>query len=246
MFLDADDWLAPDALQNLAATLQASPEAVAAVGRYARVDDAARCHRDPRSGAAIPRNFSLRRIAPPRDLLPRLLVQNPFANGGHVLIRRDAAQRAGPFRPSIAYGEDWEYFIRLALQGLFVFVPIRTPLLFVRSRAEGAYRRLAADPAAFAPCMQTIFANPVLIDRFGQVRLATLRRQAEAENAWIVGRELIRHGHAAVGRHWLRRSVAAAPGPKRAALLAAAHLLPLLPDTWRGPFRPYAGSLPSL
>ena len=38
LFLDADDWLAPTALATLAATLDAAPEAVAAVGAYARVD----------------------------------------------------------------------------------------------------------------------------------------------------------------------------------------------------------------
>lgn len=229
LFLDADDWLAPAALATLAATLDATPRAVAAVGPYARVD--AEGQPIQRRNRCLP--------AAPCDLLARLVVQNQFANGGHVLIRRDAAQRAGTFRPGVIYGEDWEYFVRLALQGPFAFVPTPAPLLFVRSRAEGAYRRLATNPDAFAPCMAAIFGNPDLAEQFGTARLAALRGQAEAENNWIVGRELVRQGWAGEGRRWLARSVAAAPSLRRVMLLAAAHALPLLPQAWHGPFRAY-------
>jgi glycosyltransferase involved in cell wall biosynthesis len=234
LFLDADDWLAPSALADLSTTLDAAPEAVAAVGPYARMDTFQEPPHQPpaRRHPAAP--------APPRDLLARLVVQNQFANGGHVLIRRTAARRAGTFRPGVIYGEDWDYFVRLALQGPFAFVPTRAPLLLVRSRADGAYRRLAADPSAFAPCMAAIFGNPDLEARFGPTRLAALRRLAEAENAWIIGRELVRQGRAGEGRRWLTRAVAAAPSLRRMALLAAARALPLLPQAWRGPFRAYA------
>jgi hypothetical protein len=230
LFLDADDWLAPTALATLAATLEAAPEAVAAVGAYARVDG---------DGQPIGRCARLLRT-PPRDLLARLVVQNQFANGGHLLIRRDAARQAGTFLPGVVYGEDWEYFVRLALLGPFAFVATPAPLLFVRSRTEGAYRRLATDPAAFSPCMAAIFGNPGLGVRLGATRLAALRRLAGAENAWIIGRELVRQGRAGEGRRWLTHSVSAAPSLRRVGLLAVAHALPLLPQAWRGPFRGYA------
>jgi len=173
-------------------------------------------------------------------LLARLVVQNQFANGGHLLIRHAAARQAGTFRHGVVYGEDWEYFVRLALQGPFAFAAASEPLLFVRSRADGAYRRMAIDPGAFAPCMAAIFGNPGLAERFGTTRLAALRRHAEAENDWVVGRELVRNRRAQEGRRWLVRSVTAAPSARRMALLAAAQALPLLPPAWRGPFRPYA------
>ena len=229
LFLDADDWLAPTALATLASALQAAPDAVAAVGAYARVD----------APGAPPRRARYRPASMPRDLLPGLLVSNAFANGGHVLVRASAARRAGLFRPGIAYGEDWEFFIRLALLGPFAFVPSREAVLFLRSCAEGAYRRLAADPAAFTPCMAAIFGNPDLRARFGPGRLHAIRRRAEAENAWIIGRECIRHGGVPEGRRWLASSVLAAPSPRRIALLAAACLLRTLPAAWRGPFRAY-------
>ena len=229
LFLDADDWLAPTALATLAATLQAAPDAIAAVGAFARVS----------ASGVPPRASRYRPARAPRDLLPDLLVRNLFANGGHVLIRASAARHAGPFRPDIAYGEDWEFFVRLALLGPIAFARTREPLLFVQSCAEGAYRRRAADPAAFTPCMTAIFGNPDLLARFGPARLRLIRRRAEAENAWIIGRECIRHGRASEGQRWLAASVIAAPSPRRVAMLAAASLLPVLPQSWRGPFKGY-------
>jgi len=228
LFLDADDWLAPDALSRLAAALTAAPDAVAATGACAFVD----------TGAV--------RRPPAGDVLPRLLVRNLFVNGGHLLLRREAVERTGGFRPCIAYGEDWEFWIRIALQGPFVAVSGRAPVLFARRHAEGAYRRLAADPAAFAPCMTAIFANPALLARFGPRDLAAIRCLTEAENEWIIGRELLRHGRRTEGLARLRRSVRANPCVKRVALIAAAFALPLLPPGLHGPFRSYDSARRSL
>src|SRR5215212_6358149 len=89
LFLDADDWLAPDALARLLASLRAAPEAVGAYGAFAFVAEDA--------GPAAP---PLRRKAgpcPAGDILERLLVENLFANGGHLLVRRGAVDRAGSF-----------------------------------------------------------------------------------------------------------------------------------------------------
>jgi hypothetical protein len=224
LFLDADDWLAPDALERLAAALAAAPHAVAASGPFA-FTDTGRIRRPP-SG----------------HLLHRLLVRNLFANGGHLLLRAEAARKAGGFLRAITYGEDWEFCIRIALQGAFAAAHGRAPVLFVRRHAGGAYHRLATDPAAFAPCMDAIFGNPVLCARFGAAGLVAIRRRTEAENDWIVGRELIRHGRKTEGIARLRRSFLAQPSLKRAALFAAAHALALLPAAMHGPFRTYSPS----
>jgi glycosyltransferase involved in cell wall biosynthesis len=234
LFLDADDWLAPDALARLGSALEAAPAAVGAAGPYAVVAEASR------PGGAPPLRLRALRFAP-GEVLERLLVENLFANGGHLLLRREAVRRAGAFLPHLRYGEDWEYWVRLALQGPFAVAPGPEPVLFLRERAGSAYRRMARDPEAFAPAMAAIFGNPQLAERLGAKRAAALRRRSEAERDWIVGRELIRHGEREAGLRRLRASVAARPSPKRALLLAAAHGLPLLPPRLRGPFARYAG-----
>ena len=228
LFLDADDWLAPDALTRMAAALAAS-RAVAAYGAFWFVAEDGNTVTGCKSGPF-----------PSGDILERLLVQNLFANGGHMLISRDAVAGAGRFRSDIRYGEDWEYWCRLAARGRFAVVPGAAPLLYVRQRSGSAYLRMASDPAAFSPCMDAIFANPAVVARLGAARLGVLRRRTEAENRWIIGRELIRHGRQTEGLGWLRRSFAGHPSPKRAALLAAAHGLRLLPQPLHGPFRRYA------
>ena len=232
LFLDADDWLAPDALARLSAALAESEGAVGAYGAFAFVAE-----------DAGPGDPPLRRKTgpfPAGDILERLLVENLFANGGHLLVRREAVERAGPFLSHVRYGEDWEYWIRLAIQGPFAVVPGAEPLLYVRQRGGSAYHRMARDPAAFAPAMAAIFGNPALAERLGGPgRVEALRRRCEAENAWIAGRELIRHGQRGPGLAKLRASVAAAPSPKRLLLLGAAHALPVLPKPLHGPFTAY-------
>ncbi len=230
LFLDADDWLAPDALPRLAAALKAQPDAAAAYGPWAAMAERARPGDAPLRIKSGP--------FPEGDILDCLLVRNLLVNGGHLLVRRAAFEAAGGFHPEIRYGEDWECWIRLALRGAFARVEGEAPLLFVRERAGSAFRRMARDPASFAPAMAAIWGNPALAARLGP-RFAAMKARAEAENAWVVGKELIRHGAQAEGLARLRASLAAAPGPKRAALLAAAHLLPVLPPRLHGPFRRY-------
>ena len=222
LFLDGDDWLSPDALSELSEALEASPRAVAAVGPYVRVAGG------EQSGGRIRRPLA-------GDLLEALLVRNLFANGGHLLIRRTALDVAGGFHPGLRYGEDWECWTRLARLGVFAATKGRHPLLFVRERHGGAYLGMAAQPESFMPCMDAIFGNPGLRMYLSTGVIARLRRRAEAENDWIVGRELIRHGRQAEGRPFLRRSLVAAPSLKRLALFAAASLR----VTRIGPFRPY-------
>lgn len=215
LFLDADDWLAPGALARLAAALQWAPDAVAACGPAAFVGP------DAKPGATAGR---ILRCAG-GDILPRLLVQNLFANGGHVLVRADAVRAAGGFRESLSYGEDWALFCRVAARGPFVPVSGADPILFVRRRPEGAYRRMAADPASFRPVMQAIHADPALLARFGPRRLARLRARAEAENDWVAGRALLAQARPEA-RALLRRSLRRRPSLKRLALTAAAHVAP--------------------
>ena len=217
LFLDGDARLAPFALKALAETLADAPDAVAAVGAYERGG----------------------RVFPPASgcLLAQLPVRNPFANGGHVLIRRHAVQR---FREDLRYGEDWEFLMRLALSApSSSMAPCRDsrPLLHVLERSGGAYFGMATDPASYVSCLDAIHGNAGLSALFSPKQRSVLRRRAEAEMQWTVGRELIRHRRYCDGLRWLGRSLATVPNLRRVLLLAA---IAVLPPRWRGPLRPYA------
>lgn len=226
LFLDADDWLAPDALERLSLTLEDSPWAAGAVGAYARVGP------DGRAGRPVP--------AASGALLRPLLIRNRFINGGHVLIRRQAVEAAGTFRTDLSFGEDWEYWVRVAQGGEFAAVRGSEPTLFALERASGAYRSLAADPAAFIKCLDAIHANPGLADHLPAPERHRLRRRAEAEAYWILGREMVRHGLRPAAWQWLLRSALVCPTTRGVVRLIASGLAPGLPPSWRGPFRPYA------
>ncbi len=213
LFLDADDWLAPDALAQFVFALRAASAAVAVCGPARFVAEHAR------PGARAERGLRCQR----GDILSRLLVRNLFANGGHVLVRAEAVRDVGGFRSDLAYGEDWEFFTRIATQGRFSRVPGRHPVLFVRRRPNGAYQRMATDPASFGPCMEAIFASKALLARFGAGRLAAIRARTEAENAWVIGRALLAHGRPE-GHVWLQCSLAAKPSLRRLVATAVARL----------------------
>jgi glycosyltransferase involved in cell wall biosynthesis len=227
LFLDADDWLAPEALARMVARLDGSA-AIATYGPFCFVTEDGSRVVQTKAGPF-----------PEGDIIERLLVENLFANGGHMLIRTQAIAAIGRFRADLRFGEDWEYWCRLALHGALSVVPGQAPLLFVRQRSSGAYLRMATNPEAFTPCIQAIFGNPDLIRRVDPVLLARLHRATEAETDWIVGRELIRHGSVGSGLARLRRSAKRRFSIKRAVLLVVAHLSPVLPTRLTGPFRRY-------
>jgi len=242
LFLDADDRLSPFAIAALAATLKPCPAAVASFGGWCF--DSGDAHADGFIFICFCW-FGGPMRPTPIDMLGRLLTCNRFVNGGHLLIAKSAIRSVGGFRTDLRFGEDWEYWIRLALLGRFVPVREHRPLLLVRSRPEGAYRRMAADPRSFDACMGAIFTGKALGARVGPAALRHARQRAEAENAWIVGREMIRQGRVADGRRWLAASVRAAPSAKRLTLVGASWVAPRLPTAWRGPFRPYAAGTES-
>jgi hypothetical protein len=105
-------------------------------------------------------------------------------------------------------------------------------MLFVRERPGSAYLSHGMDPEAYRPAMDAIYRNIVDAGRLCASRLADLRRRADAETAWSVGRELIRHGNRRDGLFWLGHSVREAPNLKRLGLIVL--------SVFRfGPFRLY-------
>ena len=141
LFLDGDDWLAPDALRLLIGEpWRKMPVAVAVHAPFAFVAAEA--------SPAAPGTLDRRAAPRVRNLLPKLMLGNLFANGGHVLIRMAAWSAAGRFREDLSFVEDWEFWLRLALQGPFLALG-GPPLLFVRRRAGSMMHRDATRMEAY-------------------------------------------------------------------------------------------------
>jgi glycosyltransferase involved in cell wall biosynthesis len=110
-FLDADDFLFPDTVEQHVATLLSHPEASVSYGGCVHVDGA-----DRELGRVTPKPL-------PDDALTALLSANRFPVHA-AMVRRQAAENVGGFDSSLATCEDWDWWIRLASAGhRFVAAP---------------------------------------------------------------------------------------------------------------------------
>lgn len=109
LFLDADDWLAPDQLGRLFDAAEAAPDAVASYCGSIRVA----------GGHGFLPRFS-REIADAGQLFAR---RNGLAVHA-ALVSRDHVEAIGGFDPDLQTCEDWDLWQRLAIErGAFVPVP---------------------------------------------------------------------------------------------------------------------------
>ncbi len=127
--LDADDLLEPGAVEAVISTLDAHPEAEAAVGNALRVAADGRTilselAQTPGRGAPWPPRW------------PDVLRVNPFGAGMAVACRASAIRRVGGLEvPGVRRCEDWDLWVRMVRCGMH-FVPIE--------RVLGRYRQHAA------------------------------------------------------------------------------------------------------
>lgn len=114
MFLDGDDTLHLQALERLVAALDEHRVAAAAFGTLVRT---------LADGSLYPGQKALARHRyPTGDVLARMVEENFLANGGHVLVRTEAARAVGGFDVSLRTSEVWEFWCRLATFGEFFFI----------------------------------------------------------------------------------------------------------------------------
>lgn len=173
LFLDADDILAEGALEALLTPLQANPSFVASMGRYTCITE---------DGEPLPERPRHIRDIPAHDTLFHLLSKN-FIQPGTLCVRTEAIRKAGYFREDLSFGEDWEYWCRLALLGDFLPVPVN--VLLYRVRAGGAARKLRGSLLSFnRSAIDAVYANPDIKARFPSAVLARLRRTAEIDTFW--------------------------------------------------------------
>lgn len=104
LFLDADDWIAPDHLARMTAGLAGDPGAGASFCGYVRVT--------PEGHAFMPR-FEPRVASDARQAFSRSNPLLPHA----ILLKRDLVERLGGFDPSYRTCEDWDLWQRIAHSG---------------------------------------------------------------------------------------------------------------------------------
>ena len=194
IFLDSDDLFAPDTVERACAAMGAAapkdaPEdapdyAPGALGEIARIDE---------SGAPLPGNDN-RDLMPARDQLRKLLRKNFIVNGGALILRRSAIDRAGPMAEDIVSGQDWEFWCRIALLGDFRRIE-GGPVLYYRQRRQGltggrAFAQKAGGAGAQA---QDLFMNIRRVRENPEIRrrvpeLDALLRRRELDAFWNLQR----------------------------------------------------------
>lgn len=146
-YLSADDLLRPEAVSRGVAALVSHPGTVLAYPDFDVVDERSRRI----TGVAAP-DFSRRALYGELHCLP----------GPGALFRREAYERAGPWRTDLRQIPDLEFFLRLALEGDFLHLP--EVLADFRRHARSTTHRVAPFERAEEPLR-------MVDDFFGRERL---------------------------------------------------------------------------
>jgi glycosyltransferase involved in cell wall biosynthesis len=173
LFLDADDVLMEGALAALLEPLKGQSRYVASMGRITCMTEA---------GEELPERPRHIRDVPDKDTLRHLLAKN-FIQPGTLLVRTAAIREAGGFRADLAFGEDWEYWCRLALLG--EFLPVPRVVLKYRVRPGGAHRKRRGSLLRFnRTAIDAVYGNADIARRMPPAELARLKRAVEMDIFW--------------------------------------------------------------
>ena len=215
LFLDGDDMLHPMALERLLAGVRSDPRAVAAYGTFVKIRE---------NGERQPGQKPLeRQVYPTGDILLDVVERSIFANGGHVLLRRDVALAIGGFDARLSLSEDWEFFCRASAQGRFVFIGQVPEVLYLRLRAGSLSRATSRRWGRSLPAMQAVFDNGEIRKRIPAARWKAMRRRVIASHLWEFGRVNFCERRYAVARRYMWRSLFTAFVAKRAAMLLLSY-----------------------
>lgn len=107
-YLSADDRLAPSAISRSVAALMARPDAVLSYPDFNIIDE----------------NSSYVSVVTPHDYSRRTLYADLVClPGPGALFRKEAYEKAGPWRSELRQVPDLDFFLRLALLGDFLHIP---------------------------------------------------------------------------------------------------------------------------
>lgn len=186
LFLDADDLLHSNALHVFFASMSNSTS-IGALSGVQKIDI---------KGRQL-RGSDNRSLVPKRDHLTELLKKNFVVNGGALALRTQEVRLCGGYDEDLVFGEDWEFWCRMALKGSFHVIE-GPALLFYRQVASGA-NFTKPDPlfARRPQCIQKIAANPSMQEKFGR-RLHYLLRARQIDLFWSGVRNQYQYGRKSV------------------------------------------------
>ena len=127
--LDADDLWTNDKLELQLAKMIANPDVAVVYSWTDEIDESGR------------KSYPGARLYLEGDVYQELLIVNFLANGSTPLIRKQAIETVSGFNVNLEYGEDWEFYIRLAAKYKFAVVPKQQ--VFYRKSSTSATSKVA-------------------------------------------------------------------------------------------------------
>ncbi len=123
-FIDADDLWTTNKLETQLRVLQENPQAAVAYSWTDWIDE---------SGQILGKGSY---ITQEGNVFAQMLLNDFVASGSNCLIRRQALIEVGGFDESLAHGEDWDLWLRLAARYEFIAIP--SPQILYRISSSSA------------------------------------------------------------------------------------------------------------
>ncbi len=184
-FLDADDILLPDALSRMVTVLDENPQHVACFAHHIRIRP---------DGVELTERADLAwKLFPAHDTL-RYLISKNFIVCGAICIRTDTARSVDGFNSTLKWGEDWEFWCRLAVHGDFAAMRDDIVLLYRQHFSSANFRLKNSPLRPNFKAIEAVYSNPAIRQRFAPAELKRRRRLAQIDAFWTGARNACVHG----------------------------------------------------
>jgi glycosyltransferase involved in cell wall biosynthesis len=178
-FLDADDVLVPDALQRMVAALDNNPDRVACFAHHIRITE---------DGAELTRRTDLPlKMFPAEDTLRNLVTKN-FIVCGAICIRTEAARQVRGFNAELKWGEDWEFWCRLAVLADFVAMPNDVVLMYRQHGGSANFRWRNSPIRPDYKAIEAVYSHAAIQQGVPAAELKHRKRLAHIDAFWTAAR----------------------------------------------------------